>query len=110
MARPTIVPTAGALAIKRKRYERSMHFIVFGELDLVTAHQLKQQCERVDPDEMETVLVDLAEVTSMDNAGLDLLFAAFAHFGERLVIIISPSCAHTIDISTARGVLPIIEG
>jgi anti-anti-sigma factor len=99
-----------ALTIHRARYEGGVHFIVSGELDIVTAPLLKAQCERVDPDEAETVLLDLADLTIMDSSGLDVLFAGYAHFGERLVIIIGPPCAQTIALANVRDLLPIIEG
>ena len=87
-----------------------LHFIVSGELDRVTACQLKQQCGRVDHEEIDTVLLDLAEVTFMDSSGLEVLPRRTRTSGERLVIIIGPSCAHAIDIAGARDQLPIIEG
>jgi len=110
LAAHVIGPTASGLAIKRRRYESGLHLIVSGELDRVTAGQLQQQCERVDPAELPTVLLDLADVTLTDSSGLDVLFAAFEHFGERLVVIIGPPCAQTVDIANVRGRLPIIEG
>jgi anti-anti-sigma factor len=100
----------GALTIRRARYENGVHFIVRGDLDSVTAPRLAQQCERLDPDDAETVLLDLADVASMDGGGLDMLFAAYAHLGERLVIIIGPPAASTIEIADVRDRLPIIEG
>lgn len=106
----TIGVTASALALKHKRYESGLHFIASGELDSATAPQLKQQCERLDPDEVGTVLLDLADLTLIDSSGLDVLTAAHAHLGERLVIIIGPPCADPIDIARARDRLPIIEG
>jgi anti-anti-sigma factor len=101
---------AGELAITRRRYERGLYFLVAGQLDAATAAQLKQQCERIDPGEAETVVLDLGAVTYLDTSGLSVLFAALAHLGERLVIIISPACAHTIHIARVRDRLPIIEG
>jgi anti-anti-sigma factor len=101
---------AGELAITRRRYERGLYFFVAGPLDAAAAAQLKQQCERVDPEEAETVVLDLGDVTYLDASGLSVLFAAFAHLGERLVIIVSPACAHTIHVARARDRLPIIEG
>jgi anti-anti-sigma factor len=103
-------PAAGALAVKRRRYEDAVHLIVSGELDRVTACQLRHQCERVDHQEIDTVLLDLADVTFMDSSGLQALLGAYAHSGERLVLIIGPACARTIDIASARHRLPIIEG
>jgi anti-anti-sigma regulatory factor len=76
----------------------------------VNAHELRQRCERVDPTAAPTVLLDLAELTAMDTGGVDALRAAYAHFGERLVIIIGPAGAQTIDRANVREVLPIIEG
>jgi anti-anti-sigma factor len=98
------------LAIQRRRYESGLHFIVSGELNFATAHQLQRECERIDPHGAETVLLDLADLTVLDSSGLDVLFAAYAHFDERLVIIIGPPCAHTIELANVRDVLPIIEG
>ncbi|MGH2849372.1 MAG: STAS domain-containing protein [Solirubrobacteraceae bacterium] len=98
------------LAIQRRRYDSGLHFIVSGGLDAVTASQLRQQCERVDPGEAETVLLDLADLTTMDEHGLDVLFAASDHFGERLVIILGPGGARQVELAHAREVLPIIEG
>jgi anti-anti-sigma factor len=103
-------PETSALTILRARYESGVHFIVSGELDIVTAPLLKQQCERLEANGAETVLLDLADLTTMDSSGLDVLFAAYAHFGERLVIIIGPPCAHTIGLANVRDWLPIIEG
>lgn len=101
---------SSVLAIQRRRYESGVHFIVSGELDAVTAPQLRRQCERVDPSEAETVLLDLADLATMDEHGLDALFAAYDHFGERLVIIIGHHGAHQVELASARDVLPIIEG
>jgi anti-anti-sigma factor len=110
LADSAVGANASGLAITRRRYELGLHFLVAGQLDAVTAPRLKQQCDRVDPDEVETVVLDLGDVTHMDASCLSVLFAAFAHLGERLVIIISPPCAHTIHITKVRDRLPIIEG
>jgi anti-anti-sigma factor len=113
--RPTGAAAAGrfaesGLVIRRGRHESGLHLIVSGELDAVTASQLREQCERADPEEADTVLLDLADLTVIDSSGLDVLFAAFAHFGERLVIILGPPGARAIELANARGILPIIEG
>jgi anti-sigma B factor antagonist len=98
------------LAITRRRYERGLQFLVAGQFDAATAPRLKHQCEWVDPEAVETVVLDLGDVTYMDASGLSVLLAAFAHLGERLSIIIGPPCAHTTHITKARDRLPIIEG
>jgi anti-anti-sigma factor len=98
------------LTITRRRYDHGLHFLVVGQLDTETAHQLRQECDRVDPDAVDTVVLDLGDVTSMDSIGLSVLFEAFSRLGERLVIIVSPTCAHTIHIAQVRDQLPIIEG
>lgn len=103
-------PPTSTLAIQHRLYETGLHFIVSGKLDDMTARELKRCYERVDPREAETVLLDLADLTIMDGSGLDVLLAAHAHFGERLVIIIGPPCARTIELGNVRDVLPIIEG
>jgi hypothetical protein len=47
----------------------------------------------------------------MDGGGLDALFShTCMHSGERLVIVIVPRGAHTIELANVRDVLPIIEG
>ena len=98
------------LIIQRRRYETGLHFIVSGDLDGVTARQLRWQCERVDSRAPETVLLDLADLTTIDESGLDVLSAAFAHLGERLVIISGPVCTRAIDLANIHDQLPIIEG
>jgi anti-anti-sigma factor len=98
------------LTIQRRRYESGVHLIVSGELDIATASLLTQQCKRVDPNEAEIVLLDLADLVTMDDSGLDVLFAAYAHLGDRLVIIIGPPGARTIELANVRDQLPIIEG
>lgn len=101
---------SNGLVIQRRRYVSGLHLIASGELDSATVHQLKHQCQRIDPNETETVLLDLADLTIIDSSGLDVLFAAYEHLGERLVIIIGPPFAHTIDVANVRDLLPIIEG
>lgn len=100
----------GALLVELRRHESGLHLLVSGELHMGTAHLLRQWCESVDAAEADTVLIDLAELTAMDGDGLDALFAAYLHFGERLVIIVGPPGAHTIDLAGVRDILPIIEG
>jgi anti-anti-sigma factor len=99
-----------SLAITRTPYGHGLHLLVSGQLDALTAHQLEQACARVGPKAADTVVLDLGEVTSLDASGLAVLFAASERLGERLVIIISPSCAHTIHIAKVHDRLPIIEG
>lgn len=109
-ASATSRPAASTLVIRRIRHESALHFILSGELDLVTAEHLKHQCQRVDPTEVDTVLLDLADLTTIDSSGVDVLFDAYAHLGEQLVIIIGPGSAPTIDLAKVRDQLPIIEG
>ena len=106
----TCSPASNGLVIQRRRYLSGLHLIASGELDSATAHQLKHQCQRIDPNEAGTVLLDLADLTITDSSGLDVLFTAYEHLGERLVIIIGPQFAHTIDVANVRDQLPIIEG
>ena len=106
----TCSPASTGLVIQRRRYERGVHLIASGELDSASAYQLKQQCQRIDPHEADTVLLDLADITITDSSGLDVLLAAHAHLGERLVLIIGPPLAHTVERAHLRDQLPIIEG
>ena len=99
-----------ALLIQRRRYETGLHFIVSGDLDSVTACQLRWQSERLGPDAAATVLFDLADLTTIDKSGVDVLSAAYARLGERLVIIGGPALAHAIDLANVHDQLPIIEG
>jgi anti-anti-sigma factor len=100
----------GELGIHSRRYEHGLYVLVSGPLDAATEHELRQQCDRIDPRVIETVVLDLGDVTYMDANGLGALLAAFAHLGERLVIIVSPPCAHAIHVARVRDWLPIIEG
>ncbi|HEY1778610.1 MAG TPA: STAS domain-containing protein [Solirubrobacteraceae bacterium] len=98
------------LEIERRRYEHGLHLLVSGQLEAVTAGQLEQECNRLASEELETIVLDLGDVTSMDPGGVGALFAVFARLGERLVVIVSPPCAHAIHLANARDRLPIIEG
>jgi len=109
-ARGEAVAQRSHLEIRRRRYEHGLYFLVSGQLNAVTGRELERRCERMDPEAIDTVVLDLGEVTSMDSGGLRALFASFAHLGERLVIIVSAPCAHTIHIAKVRDRLPIIEG
>jgi anti-anti-sigma factor len=106
----TVAADTSRLDINGKRYEHGLYFLVSGDLDAATEHELRQRCDRIEPREIETVVLDLGDVTYMDANGLGALFAAFAHLGERLVIIVSPACAYTIHLAQVRDWLPIIEG
>ena len=96
--------------ITRATHERGVHIVVSGELDMMTAHELRNQYRFEDTEGAGTILIDLAEVTFIDSSGLHALLEAHERFGERLVIIIGPPCAHVIDITDLRRRLPIIEG
>jgi anti-sigma B factor antagonist len=96
--------------ITRARHERGVHIVVAGELDIMTAAELRDHYGCEDAEGAGTILIDLAEVTFIDSSGLYALLEAHERFGERLVIIIGPPCAHVIDITDLRRRLPIIEG
>ncbi len=110
--RPRRAPAtpARALAITRERHGSGVHLIVSGTLDVASAQRLRAECLRDWPDEIHVILLDMARVTSMDGSGLGELHAAYRHLGERLSIILGPTCAHVIHIAGARERLPIIEG
>jgi anti-anti-sigma regulatory factor len=106
----TCGPASTGLVIQRRHYASGLHLIASGALDSASAPQLEQQCQRIDPHEAHTVLLDLADLTLIDGSGLDVLFTVYAHLGERLVIIIGPPVAHTVERANVRNQLPIIEG
>jgi len=99
-----------SLAIARERHGNRLHLIVFGMLDATTAHILRRECARACPANIDVVLLDVAHVNSLDDAGLEALFAAYERFGERLALIVGPPCAHLIHLNGSRERLPIIEG
>jgi anti-anti-sigma factor len=98
------------LEIERRRYEHGLHLLVSGQLEAGSADQLEQECNRLASEDLETIVLDLGDVTSMDPGGVGALFAVFARLGERLVVIVSPPCARAIHLANARDRLPIIEG
>jgi anti-anti-sigma regulatory factor len=102
--------TADALAIVREHHGSRLHLIVSGTLDATTAPRLRAECGSECVDDIDVALLDVAHVTSMDRTGLQALFAANEHFGERLSIIVGPPCAHVIHLTGSRDKLPIIEG
>jgi anti-anti-sigma regulatory factor len=100
-------PVPGPLAIGQRRCESGLHIMVSGALGAVTAHELTERCDRIDPD-AGTVLIDLADLADIDRGGIQALVAAYGRFGERLVILAAPWCARAIELANLPHRLPLV--
>ena len=95
--------------IRSERTGTTVRIIVFGELDLSTAPQLREYTHRYLADHAEFVVLDLADISFIDSAGLHVLLGAVNQDGGRLRIIPSAACLRLFDIAGVRDLLPLID-
>lgn len=101
---------AARFRIERSSGDSVVRILVSGELDLENAPRFRREWQFDCDNDVEVVLVDLSGVQFIDSSGLHALIAAHRHLGDRLSIIASAPCAHLIDLTGLRRILPIIEG
>jgi anti-sigma B factor antagonist len=101
---------AGQFGLDEVRLDGSVEIRVWGELDVLTAPQLREHCERESRAGTRVVVIDLSRVTFMDSSGMHALIDAHAAARTPLQIRLSPAAARVVDICGLRDMLPIIAG
>ena len=87
---------------------RRVWIAVWGELDIATAPQLREELDGK-RDAVE-IVVDLSGVTFIDTQGLHAILEAHRAYPSRLRVIPSPAAARLVELANVEEVLPIIEG
>lgn len=64
------------LAVRVERPGSAVHLVVAGELDLATSRFLSDALDAIERDRPEKVVIDLTNVSFIDNTGVYVVFAA----------------------------------
>ncbi|MCA1834727.1 MAG: STAS domain-containing protein [Mycobacteriales bacterium] len=70
------VEDAAAFGIRLSRLNGHARLAAFGDIDVVSAPQLREALALLIDNHVQRLLVDLSEVTFIDSAGLEALLAA----------------------------------
>ena len=95
--------------IRSERTGTTVRIMVSGELDLASAPGLREHVYGQLADHAEFVVLDLADISFIDSAGLHVLLGALNQDGGRLRIIPSAACVRLFDIAGVLDLLPLID-
>ena len=101
-------PPAG-ITTRSARTGTTVRIIVSGELDATSAPNLRECIETELAGHAEFVVLDLADISFIDNSGLHVLLGAANHDGGRLRIVPSAACLRLFDVAEVRDQLPLID-
>jgi len=95
------------------RNGRSVHIAPCGELDIATTPELERALTDATADSVETIVLDLRELSFMDSTGLRALAQANSRADERgvaLSIIRGPrQIERVLEISGLGAILPLVD-
>jgi anti-sigma B factor antagonist len=107
--RGTGTMSADGLSISSERTGTTVRITASGEIDLLTAPQLRKHTTHHFGDHAEIVVLDLTGVTFIDSTGLHVLLQAADDGDGRLRIVPGAACLHLVDVVGVRGLLPLID-
>lgn len=91
---------------------RTLSVRVDGELDLVTAHEIREEIDRA-MDEMlgQNLIVDLARVTFIDSSGLGVILGRYrkikAKNGKMVLCALNPNVKRILELSGILSFIPV---
>jgi anti-sigma B factor antagonist len=103
----------GELAMTSEREEYVHVISLFGELDLATVDQVRDQLELAEASDVVSIVVDLSGLTFMDSTGIRLLIEAHERShadGNRLMLLRGGASVHRVlEVAGVAEMLPFAD-